>query len=228
MPILDVAIALFFLYLTITLIVSFFQEAMASFTRSRARALRNSIGALLSYDGKPKESSAAEDLIAAEGDGAAKESGAAENSGAETLLKELYDHPLITTLRPVSILPARVRTFVPGSTIDDNGQLDPSYMPATAFIAALLDTLKQKANATKHERDADDHPITGNNYANAIQIIAYGLDKNHHLRKALTVVLETSGPTEPERKKALEDWFDQVMERASGAYKRRTQVCTFT
>ena len=97
------------------------------------------------------------------------------------------------------------------SSLSQSSSLKPSYIPSRTFALAVLDTLT----------DAGSPPP-----ADAKQVAA-ALAKlpaeQKGLATALTVLLHDSGDDLDEFKKALEQWFDNAMERVSGWYKRQTQ-----
>lgn len=104
----------------------------------------------------------------------------------------------------------------------------PSYIPAGAFSAAVVDRLMQKA-----EGSVDLSP------EGAIEMLQNALkqvksrealaherqETGDALRAILEITLATQGNSIQAVRFALEKWFNDTMDRTSGWYKRRTQYC---
>jgi hypothetical protein len=82
----------------------------------------------------------------------------------------------------------------------------PSYIEPNDFASALLDSIQSvRGNFEQLGRDID------------------GL-ANPHVRRALQAIYQQAAGDIDKFKAALADWFDNAMERVSGAYKRRSTM----
>jgi hypothetical protein len=120
------------------------------------------------------------------------------------LRKELYEHPLVFSLFPGGAHPTQ---------FDATGKVKhrpcknvPSYIPREVFSAALQDILQTKAAADAKAGGA-----------------AQGADRPHIVKAYEALVAAAAGDAERARK-GLERWYDASMDRASGWFKRRTQL----
>ncbi len=196
LPILDVAIGISFFYLLLALICTTVNEMLAGWTKRRAAFLDRGIARLLGND---------EDLKAA-----------------------IYDHALI-------------RSISPGKTVC------PSYLPASKFATVLLDILGRegkslsnvsdvqqavaaareaaaaKASVERTRKDQGQVKGAGAEHAPAPQGVDAG---GGQLATALSAVVKHEVHDPGAARSAIEQWFDDGMDRVSGAYKRRTQVYT--
>lgn len=93
-----------------------------------------------------------------------------------------------------------------GKETADRRQL-PSYIPARVFSAALLDIVAPSARQPADEGTAAAKPA-----------------QESELRRVILALANASGGDVAQIKATLESWFDDVMDRASGWYKRRVQV----
>src|SRR5215831_1923652 len=87
----------------------------------------------------------------------------------------------------------------------------PSYIPSRTFVLALLDGLTPNGTPP---------PATLQEVAAALKVLP--VDQKQ-LATILNVLLQDARGSMEEFKKALEQWFDNSMERVSGWYKRETQ-----
>jgi hypothetical protein len=84
----------------------------------------------------------------------------------------------------------------------------PSYIPSRSFALALLDIVS---------------PMTSSN--RTLEELKAGIDKlPNSLQVTFRVLLDEAGHDIEQFKTQLEIWFNNTMERASGWYKRKTQV----
>jgi hypothetical protein len=104
---------------------------------------------------------------------------------AETLQSKLYAHPLIASLSR------------PGE--------HPSYIPAPAFAAAIINILG--ANAADIKSSIDAMP-------------------DCDVRRALQFFLQSTGQDLSAFQKNIEQWFENTMDRVSGWYKTKIQIVT--
>jgi hypothetical protein len=132
-------------------------------------------------------------------------------SGAEEITAEgrdvaqrLLRHPLIQTLAP------------PKSRL--NKRPIPAYIPATAFMSALL-TLDLAPPEGKNEvPEGGKTPKTAAEVESAIRRI-----ESEPAREVLLMLFHQAGRNVPEFRQAGERWFDSSMDRVSGWYRRKTQ-----
>ncbi len=104
---------------------------------------------------------------------------------AGTLQSKFYNHPLIKSLSR------------PGE--------HPSYIPAPAFAAAILDLLG--ANAANIKSSIDAMP-------------------DCDVKRALQFFLQSTGQDLSAFQKNIEQWFENTMDRVSGWYKTKIQIVT--
>jgi hypothetical protein len=128
--------------------------------------------------------------------------------GSKDLVERFYAHPLIRSISPPGKKPGEVRR--------------PSYIPAQRFAAALLEILLSAGQPSSGASGLD---------------IREGLRNLRQTSPAVAAVLEQKFPNleaSLERgelnltiwRAQLEEWFNDAMDRLSGAYKRRAQLCS--
>ena len=135
--VLEIAIGLIFIYLTLSLVASEIQEILSALFQWRAEHLKRSIEQLLA------------------GEGASKRSSQKNYKDAKTLADRLYDSPLIENLnyeaqgRLASWLRAILhgigaiyRTLTFSRNVFGDRTSGPSYIPAETFAASLIERLK--------------------------------------------------------------------------------------
>ena len=93
------------------------------------------------------------------------------------------------------------------------GSSKPSYLDSTTFANALCETIQQV------------YEVQGHGFADFAQTVSKLPDGP--LKKTLqSFVMHARGDAEQTRR-AVENWYDEAMERVSGWYKRRTQAMLF-
>jgi hypothetical protein len=113
-----------------------------------------------------------------------------------SFLQQFYSHPLITGM------------MTPGSK---PGASLPSYLPSRTFATTVVDiTTSNKPGA-----------ITFADLDAGIKALPNG-----DVKAALLALIQNANNDLDLAKKNIEQWFDDTMDRASGWYKRRTQVVT--
>jgi hypothetical protein len=112
------------------------------------------------------------------------------------LAKQLYNHPIISGLNS----PRWLR----------QGEHKPSYIPPAHFASALIDVLKISPPATG---------ATGLNFSPGSEVKVK--DKTKDLLNSL---VPGTGATLDDTRKAVENWFDESMNRVSGWYKRKAHA----
>jgi hypothetical protein len=90
-------------------------------------------------------------------------------------------------------------------------QSHPSYLPSRTFAAAVMDVVTPKVHGT----------LTFTDLENGVAELPDG-----DVRKALMALLQNARGDLGSAQKNIENWFDDTMDRASGWYKRKTQLLT--
>jgi hypothetical protein len=203
-PALDVLIGLSFLYFLLAVVCSAINEAIAATLAWRSKNLEEAIRHLLG--GKPPR-----ELRKDDGGGRAPGADEASPEAGRDLTKEFFEHWRIRSLarRPDAPFATRM-PFV--------GWRGPSYIPPRTFALTVFDTLFPGLAATGEEPDDDA-------IEKAKQLIAK--IQNDRVRTQLQAIVDAAGRDRDRLRAALETWFDDTMERASGWYKRKTQIALF-
>ena len=204
--ILDVAIGLVFVYLLLSLICSAVNELIEARLKMRASALERGLRELLN---DPK------------GTG---------------LMKQLYDHPLVSGLFQGSYDPGAIgrnNHYAKGSTL-------PSYIPPRSFALALMDialpatssTLSGAADATVGAPiHTGSSPAASGTAAPAASLqtlrATVGSIKNAKVERALMTMIDAAGSDMNKARENIEQWYDSAMDRIAGWYKRRVQWVIF-
>jgi hypothetical protein len=122
------------------------------------------------------------------------------------LAKQLYEHALVSPL---------------GQGGADPGKRAPAYIDKAQFAAALLDiTGISAANATSAAQAPGPQAIA----ARKAQVDAIA---DPEFKQLIQGMVDRSGGDIERVKCDLAEWFDNGMDRLSGAFKRWTQVLTF-
>jgi hypothetical protein len=213
LEILDVVIGLMFVYLLLSLLATAINEYISAVMNRRGKELARGIGRLL------------EDLEAPDALRHAFK-GLAPGMTPQTLTEQFYSHPLI---RPLAT--RRGRLF---GLIHSVPRL-PSYIPARTFALALLDVLGySEPSAT------DPAPAAGSKEASLIAIMKLlkrespldlselksMLEKANLPQDAILRIMEASSGAQSRLQHlhdGVEVWFNNAMDRVSGAYKRNVQ-----
>jgi hypothetical protein len=198
-PALDVAIGLIFLYLTLSLVCTSANEAIATAVGLRARFLQLGILNLLSAAPRTTDAGIA-------------------------IARAFYANPLIQTMiRPSrgpdpSIDPTAVTRWWRRPPY-------PSYLPSRAFVAAITDIAAQ-AEARLAEVDSDEANKARQRLEQLSDDFEKGLAAipNEALSGALLALYRGAGRDVGRFGLELARWFDDSMERVSGWYKRRVRL----
>jgi hypothetical protein len=192
--ILDIAIGMVFVYLSLSLLCSGINEWIAHLLQSRARHLEQWVRAMLTSDPKKERGKDAASLLDRLRNiikGLFSRGKASRQLGSREY-RDFQDHPLIRALY--------------------QRDRQPSYIPSRTFMLALLDVVasidsSKTIRDLKYVRDQVD-----------------GLqEKNPDLYKTMVALIDDAGNDIEKVRKNIEGWFDDSMERLSGYYKRRTQ-----
>ena len=178
---LDTAIGVMLVYLTLGLICTSINEAIAGLLRLRARNLFKEV------------SRALDDT---------------------TVSKAFWESSLIRSLSRSEGLRLLKNPQTSGRAVEP--KMAPSYLDRRDFTLALIDVLRRI-----------DGSASDDNQRLNIAAIAEKIDNNSPLPRLLTALGIDATSTIDETKKALGDWFDQVMERATGVYKRWMSLLSF-
>jgi hypothetical protein len=116
------------------------------------------------------------------------------------LVDLFYTHPLIKALH--------------GRRMWGEGKSKPSYIPSRTFALALLDIIGPANPDT--DRNIDD-----------IRAAIKKLPADSDIRRTLLILLDEAKSDLGKLQESVEAWFNNAMDRASGWYKRRTQVIVF-
>jgi len=122
-----------------------------------------------------------------------------------TLTDDFYGHPLIKSLIPIN--------DVKGSAAP--GQAHPSYVPARTFALAVMDIVIKGQQG----------PTDFKTLLRGIQAMPDSDVKLSLLALMQNIDAEVPGALATAQAR-IEGWFNDAMDRVSGAYKRRTQVLT--
>ena len=173
--ILNVAIALTFVFLLFSLVVSALNEIWLSFFDKRADFLAEGLAELLQDPERTR----------------VNHWNWLQRKKPSPAVAQICSHGLINAL-------ARTKTGIP------------SYIPAEAFVAAILDLIRP-ADASVDRTLAD--------LRDGIAKIA-----NPQLKQSLTAILDGAKNDLDRFKTGVCAWFDRSMDRVSGWYKRYTQM----
>ncbi len=138
-------------------------------------------------------------------------------SHANDLLPIFYRHPLVYGL------------FRGDYNPKDSGNL-PSYIPSRTFAITLMDLVRW-AQPVGAPNVAPGSPEQGGNIFEAkpsavadLKSAVLRLPAESNLRGALLPLIDEAGGDALRARQNIEDWYNSVMDRVSGWYKRRTQI----
>ncbi|HEY2235495.1 MAG TPA: hypothetical protein VGK01_18640 [Candidatus Angelobacter sp.] len=196
---LDVAIGLTFLFLMVTFVASTLLEIAANVFRWRARMLHDAINNMLEYS-----------RIAS--------------------VHDVYDNPLIQALCQTTTIafwrhPFKTLKTMLSAKADlsyARAKIYPSYIPAATFSAAILQAIMRRS--TKPIDLSPDAAIEEIRSQLRVAPDPEQLAQMDALASILSVTLATQGGSIQAIRLAIEKWFNDAMDRASGWYKRRTQM----
>jgi hypothetical protein len=237
LEILDIVIGLTFIYLLLSLMATAINEYLAAMRNKRGKELAKGIARLLDdIDG---------------GDALDRAMAAVKARGEidpETITERFYSHRLI---RPLATRRGWIMRLISG----DKPRL-PSYIPARTFALAFLDIMGyERADATKpvtdqppaHQDDPDSvaASVQRRQLIDVMELLKResALDVMEHAKDLRTLLesatidagvkgklLEALTAGENRLQKlhdSVEVWFNNSMDRVSGAYKRHTQGALF-
>ena len=197
---LEVAIGMVFLFLLMSLICTAIKEWIEALLKWRAMDLERAMRNLL-----------------------------ADPDGKTT--QELYSHPIIYSLFQGSYDAAQLRSswLTMGTGADKHMRLGarrnlPSYIPTAHFATAFIDFVARGATTPGAGATAPSEP--GPLTIDLLRRQAALLPE--HLSRTVIAGIDYANGDIAKVRKAVEQWFDGAMDRASGWYKRRTQALLFT
>lgn len=240
LEILDIVIGLSFIYLLLALMATAANEYLAALLNKRGEELAKGIARLLDdIDGK--------DALKRAFNGVNPK---AEQSG-QTLTEQFYRHPLIRPLatprgwvgRSLGMKEIRLPSYIPARTfalamLDILGYDDADVRPEQAApvpapipgqpTAAPLPSAPQRAQLNKVlELLQRESPLDVSEHLGGLK----GLLENASLPEAMKLQLVGTVTNAQTRLQKLHDstevWFNNSMDRVSGAYKRHTQAFLF-
>ena len=210
--ILETAIGLVFVYLLFSLLVSAINEAvMGHLTHLRSRVLEEGLKALLSDAGSkaPPAGQWFKTLWALVSAPARlfMQKKAVKKGGPENFAEHLLEHPLVKGLAP-------------------QGTTCPSYLPANTFADAVVGMLvaPEPMMLNNSAPPVGAPPPVSFRDVTPMHLVATIANLNDlHAKKLLSSVLAGT-QTIQEARQRLAAWFNESMDRVSGAYKRRVQL----
>jgi hypothetical protein len=197
--ILDVAIGMIFIYLLLSLLCSALNELIEVLLKKRAMDLERGIRELLQPNSK---------------------------AGTSTIVKDIYDHPLINGLFEGTYENSRITSgarYLVGTKL-------PSYIPARNFALALMDVVLPgvsgggKSGAAGATAPGSTDGATGATQLATLRAELNKFNDNPKLQKALTTLIDAAGNDIARARLNIEEWFNSSMDRVSGWYKRRAHV----
>jgi hypothetical protein len=204
--VLEVVIAAIFMFYVTALISSGLVEWLSNLMKKRAKYLLRGIRALLvsrttagSWElaevvTGPGSANLERNLYRAALGSSPAKAEVAKLEGEDDLYQRVVEHPLVRSMAQ--------------STPDNAITRFPSYVPARTFVTALLDGLHTKGAQV-------DGPPSIEQVRARVTAMADG-----ELKEALTALLRNHGKDVESFTRALENWYDDQMDRLSGAYKR--------
>ena len=135
------------------------------------------------------------------------------------LAKSLFEHPLLSGLFMGAYQPKPLEKKL---WLLANGRGLPSYVPARSVARALLDIAARGSTTDEVSSDPSNAPLT----VQAIRVRLLNIE-SVRVRRVLLHALDTSGNNLDLAMRALEDWFNDSMDRVAGWYKRSTQWVLF-
>jgi len=195
---LEVAIGMVFLFLLMSLICTAIKEWIEALLKWRAMDLERAMRTLLNDD-----------------------------DGRTT--QALYTHPIIYSLFQGTYDAAQLRSswLAMGTGADKHMRLGarrnlPSYIPTAHFATAFIDFVARgPATPGATASAAPPGPLTIDLLRQQAALLP------EHLSRTVIAGIDYANGDIAKVRKAVEQWFDGAMDRASGWYKRRTQALLF-
>ncbi len=131
------------------------------------------------------------------------------NTKASLFAANITEHPLY-------------RRAADGSTLSLTRK--PSYLGAATFTDIFIDVLKKKA--VEQGTQPAEQPLLLSNISTMLS--GYELEKSGNLNKVLKLYIEQANGNMEQFRRHIEDWYDFMMDRVGGWYKRQTSRILFT
>jgi hypothetical protein len=194
-PILDVAIGMIFIYLSMSLICSAINEMIEAKLKNRATDLEKGIRELFAEQDVGSPEQKPDTAVTA------------DQKDKTPIVQQLYAHPLVNGLfrGGYDAKPIVWSSYWRSTNL-------PSYIPNKNFAAALLDVVVNPSESTSSS------VITIETLRSAVSKM-----QNATVKRALDSFLATARGDIDKVRGNIEAWFDSSMERVAGWYKRRTQ-----
>lgn len=203
--ILDVVIGLIFIFLLLSLLCSAVKEMFEAWMKKRATVLEKGIRVLLN------------------------------DPEGETLVKKLYNHPLVYGLFQGEYEPEKIKK----GNYPRRSNL-PSYIPTRTFALALMDILSPKTTepATAINKPGDSvavaatpttttaaAPVAATPAPSPLKAFMDAIEKTEYtmVKQAMMALANAAGDDIGKFRENIEAWYDAAMERVSGWYKRNSQ-----
>lgn len=202
---LEVAIGMALIYLVLSLFCTAINEAIAGILSSRAKNLERGIQSLFTGGLKSQ---------------------AKDGTPAVTLAEAIYGHGLIQSLYRST---SSEKSAIWGKSFGSNL---PSYIPSRVFASALLDIIFPAASTGSAGAIAPGNPAQSGQ-APAMPADLPGMLASLETlpeskgKEAIVTLVKQAGGDIAKTRQAIENWYDDGMDRAAGWYKRRTQVILF-
>lgn len=135
------------------------------------------------------------------------------------LAKNIYEHPLIYSLFSDSYTPGKDSKRP--SKLAKGGNL-PSYIPSKNFALALMDIAARGPETD----EVSSHPSAPVISLESIRMNIMNLG-NPFVQRALLTAIDSAQGNLNKAQENIEKWYDSVMDRVSGWYKRSTQTILF-
>ncbi|MGB6691015.1 MAG: hypothetical protein WBE76_24545 [Terracidiphilus sp.] len=236
---LEVAIGMALVYLSLSLFCTAINEAIAGILGSRAKNLEKGIRSLFTEgeltiteaiktggtttggtDVQPATVDAVASAITKTLPPAAASAAAAAVTKTVGLVDAIYQHGLVQSL------------YKSGAGIEDQLAKDlknrPSYIPSRTFSAALFDILFPQPLAPAAASGAGPSAPQATQTA-VLENMISSLDKISEgpAKEAIATLVKQANGDIDKTRKAFELWYNDGMDRASGWYKRKTQLVLF-
>jgi hypothetical protein len=212
---LEVAIGMALIYLLLSLFCTAINEGIAGILGSRAKNLENGIKSLFTEGLKT----------------AAKNHDTGASTPAVTLAEAIYDHGLVQSLYRSTPIERAAKWYARlGSDL-------PSYIPTRIFASALLDVIFS-VNKTitspviavgGSDATTPTVPLPPAALPSDLSTMLSTLEDlpDSKGKQAIITLVKQSGGDIVKLRQALENWYDDGMDRVAGWYKRKTQLVLF-
>ncbi len=217
---LDIGIGLVIIYLAGSVLVSAIQELIASLLQWRSKHLKESVLQMMLNATSEAQTNSSDSQIEK------------ELQTAKKLRDDIYNSSFVQSLNHTSINFSGKQEEITGEKYKELfTRTDPSYLSSETFATALIQQLKEELKGML------DNPQNAST-SGAIKTIKNKINDSDKIPTSLKETLTTLADraslkaSEADNKllmfqKEIETWFDRSMDRASGVYKRNTQLFCF-